>query len=201
MGGKILFLLFIPVFLYANPKIDSLKNELNYSSDLRKIEILREVVDYYHLISVDSVYKFSKMGMELASDLEDSTSFYQFYLNSSSYYHNTFDNYKEITICKEALNYFLNKNDSSKVGYCFLVLTHFFYDNCEIDSSRHYLEKAFTIYQALNNLEGQIYCYKNQSAIELFTSNYAGAMKANLKTLLINPKEEVRNSIPLMYMN
>ncbi len=199
MGGKILSLLLIPVFLYANPKIDSLKSELNYSTDQMKIEILKGIINYYHLISVDSVYKFSKMGMELANILKDSTSFYQFYLSSSSYYHNTFDNYKEIIICREALKYFYSKNDSSEIGYCFLLLSYYYYNNCDIDSSRHYLKKAFDIYQSLNNLENQIYCYIKQLAIELFTSNYAGAMEANLKAHLISKKENKSIYMPNLY--
>lgn len=199
MGGKILSLLLIPVFLFANPKIDSLKNELNYSSDQRKIEIMRELINYYHLISVDSVYKFSKMGLELANVLKDSTNFYKFYLNISAYYHHTFDDYKEIQICREALKFFYNHNDSSEIGYCFMLLAYYYYNNCDIDSSRYYLKKAFNLYSTLNNIEGQIYCYINQSAIELFTSNYVGAMEANLKVLLIKKEENINSSIPIDY--
>lgn len=199
MGGKILSLLLVPAILYANPKIDSLKNELNYSSDQRKIEILCDVIDYYYLTSIDSVYKFSKMGMELASNLKDSTNFYLFYLNMSRYYHNTIGDYKEIDMCKEALNYFYNKNDSSNISYVFILLSHYYYNNCNIDSSRYYLEKAFDLYRTLNDIEGQIYCYNRQVAIELFISNYSSAMEANLKARFISKKENKSISSPTFY--
>jgi len=173
----------IPIMLYAETYIDSLKLELLKSSDQVRVQILKTITEYFAINSPDSTIEYCQTGLSLARSMGDSIHIGFFSIQLSQILYTKGLIKKAIDYTKDALNYFESNKDSLQIANTCLTLSVYYFDECDLDSAKIYLNKSKNIFKSLNDTHGLLSCNSTESSIELFLSNYYRAMENNLIAL------------------
>jgi signal transduction histidine kinase len=169
-------------------RIDSLKNQLQQTSGVKKFEVLSDLGFEYRLSFPDSTIFYCKQAYELGKQLElprDLSRPLSFIGLASAYkgdYKSSFDYHKlAIDVAQE-------QKDSIQLGYCYNNFGRLFFDQGDLTRAYDNFIKCQEIFDNIQEDVGRAYVFRSLSNLYKSQGDYTKALQTSLKAYELRRK-------------
>ena len=193
-------LLLVLIFGQNQQYLDSLKNEMKFSSGKKLVDQYVKLLEYYIDVSPDNAKKTAQIAIEIAKKNESEKLGKLFLLHSNNF-SNITENDSAMYYSDLALNFYKQKNDTLGICRSYLSIGVEFDILGKGEEALDYYQKAQKL-AIVNNLENILAAvYINSGVIFMSQGNYSKALNEYLKALSIDLKSENQDNITNSYIN
>jgi len=206
MKKFILFLILLFAIDISSQKlqkeIDSLKVELqNELPSNKKIQILAQLTKNYTRISIDSAFKYSNLGLELAKDFDVNEDLAELYITSGGVFFRKGDPVNSKKYFFKALKIRERLNDTLGVALAKANLVSYYGKYKKLDSAMVYAIEAVDVIEEKGNKRQANMLKANIGALYQLKYNYDKALEYYLSALEYSKKINFHNFTTTLYSN
>ncbi len=177
---KKLFTLFCFIIfnsLLANPNTDSLENKLVNSKGTEKVDVLNKLSVLFLDKSIDKSFEYSRQALELAQNYSYKKGEADALFNISKGYYNKNQNDTALIVLKNALELFLENNDSIQMSSAFNYIGSIYNDYSNYEKALEYYFRSLKVAEKLKNTKQIAYTLTNIGNTYFYQLNYPLALK------------------------
>lgn len=168
----LLFLLAFAITAEAQPRLDSLLQQIKNEPDTVKAGVLSRLCWQYR--SLDPTYALTA-GEEALKYLNSDSDLWKKseVLNYLGVIHGNIGNLdKAYFYYRQALDISTEINDSTQIGYCFDNIGDYYAKNALYSTALEYFMLSFKVFEKINNKQGMAYALNDMGEAYLFQNDY-----------------------------